>query len=65
MLEKAKAIKTTILGIATIVLSGLVLFGVVTPEQSTEVSGGTISILDALIAIIVAASGVINIFRAD
>ena len=65
MLDKAKAIKTTILGIATIVLSGLVLFGVVTPEQSTEVSGGTISILDALIAIIVAASGVINIFRAD
>ena len=65
MLEKLKAIKTTILGVVTILISVLVMFGVFTPEESTEAAAHSITILDALIAIIVAASGVINMIRAD
>ena len=65
MLDKLKAWKTTALGVITIILSGLVLFGVFTPEQSADVTTHGITIFDALIAIVVAISGIINMFRAD
>ena len=63
--EKWKAIKTTILGVAAIVVSGLVLFGVISPSEQTELSGFLGTLLDGVTALILAASGIINIFRAD
>lgn len=65
MLEKIKAIKTTILGVITILVSALTLFGVFSPEVSADLGDATITLMDAVIAVIIAASGVINIFRAD
>ena len=63
--EKWKAIKTTILGVVTIVISGLVLFGVVSPSNQMDLTGFIGTLLDGVTAIILAASGIINIFRAD
>ena len=65
MLDKVKAIKTTVLGILTLVLSALTLFGVFTPEQVGDLQTGGISLVEALSAVIIAASGIVNIFRAD
>ena len=63
--EKWKAIKTTILGVISIVVAALVLFGVIPIDQQTELSANAISVVDAVGAGIIAISGIINIFRAD
>jgi hypothetical protein len=65
MLEKLKAIKTTVLGVITIALSACVLFGWFTPEESAGITEGGINFMDAIIAGIIAVSGVINMFRAE
>lgn len=56
--------KTTIMGVAAIVFSGLVLFGVVTPDQQVHATEHFTSLGEAVTAAIVAVSGIINIFRA-
>ena len=63
--EKWKAIKTTILGVISIVVAALVLFGVIPVDQQAELSANAISVVDAIGAGIIAISGIINIFRAD
>ena len=63
--EKWKAIKTTVLGVAAILVSALVLFGVVSPSEQTDLTGFLGTLLDGITAIILAASGIINIFRAE
>jgi len=64
MLENVKEWKTTILGVVTLVISGLVIFGVITPENSAEINANTITISEAIVAIVTGVSGIINIFRA-
>ena len=63
--EKWKAIKTTIVGVVTILLSGLALFGVVSPADQLDLTGFLGTLLDGITAIILAASGIKNIFRAE
>ena len=64
MLENVKEWKTTILGVVTLVISGLVIFGIITPENSAEINANTITISEAIVAIVTGVSGIINIFRA-
>lgn len=64
MLENFKNWKTTALGVISIIVSALVLFGVVPADQQPDLSGNAVSIVDAISAIIIAASGIINIFKA-
>lgn len=63
-LENVKNWKTTLLGVLTFVISMLVLFGVINADQQTELNGLTRTIIDLLIPLIAAISGVINIFLA-
>jgi len=63
--EKWKAIKTTIVGVVTILLSGLALFGVVSPADQLDLTGFLGTIVDGITVLILAVSGVINVFRAD
>jgi len=63
--EKWKAIKTTIVGVVTILLSGLALFGVVSPADQLDLTGFLGTIVDGITTLILAVSGVINVFRAD
>jgi len=55
---------TTISGIITLVLAVLVSFGVLTPEQSTEVGQHAMTILQAVVGIWSAITGLILIFKA-
>ena len=55
---------TTITGIITLVLSILVGFGIITPEQSTELGQHTLTILNAIIGVWSAVAGIILIFKA-
>lgn len=57
-------VKTTALGVIAVVFSGLVLFGVVTPEQQADAQANFTSLGEAITAAVVAISGIINIFRA-
>ena len=63
--EKWKAIKTTILGAVTIIIAGLVLFGVISPSEQLDLTGLAGTLVDGIGAVLLAASGIINIFRAD
>ncbi len=56
--------KTTILGLITVVISLLVGFGVITPDQSAGVSEHSISVLEAVFAVITGIAGLIAIFAA-
>lgn len=56
--------KTTILGVVALGFSALVFFGVVTPEQQAEASQHVTSLGEAVSAIVIAVSGLINVFRA-
>ena len=55
---------TTITGILTLVLAVLVSFGVLTPEQSTELNSQALIIIQAVTGIWGAISAVILIFKA-
>lgn len=56
--------KTTIVGVLTLVAGMLVSFGVLTPDQSAEVGIHLGSISEIISGIVVAVSGLINVFRA-
>ena len=56
--------KTTILGVLTLILGVLVAFGIVTPEQQSGLGEGFTSLGEIVGGLIVAVSGIINVFRA-
>lgn len=56
--------KTSIAGLITIIVSTLVLFGVFTPEQSTDFSGHANSIINAVALVVSDIAGIILIFKA-
>lgn len=55
---------TTITGIITLLLAVLVSFGVLTPEQSTELNSQALVIIQAVTGIWGAISAIILIFKA-
>lgn len=55
---------TTITGIITLLLAVLVSFGVLTPEQSTELNSQALVIIQAVTGIWGAVSAIILIFKA-
>lgn len=55
---------TTIAGIITLILSVLVGFGVLTPEQSAELNTQLITVQNAVVAIWGAVSAIILMFKA-
>ena len=55
---------TTITGVITLLITILVGFGVIKPEQSTEVQTHALSIIDAVVIIWGAISGLILMFKA-
>jgi len=55
---------TTVTGIITLLLAVLVSFGVLTPEQSTELNSQALVIIQAVTGIWGAISAVILIFKA-
>ena len=59
-----KNLVTTITGVITLLLTILVGFGVITPEQSTGVESHAMTIVNAVVAIWGAVSGLILIFKA-
>jgi len=56
--------KTTILGLLTVVISILVGFGVLTPEQVGDVTEHGTSVIEAIFAGITGITGLIAIFAA-
>lgn len=56
--------KTSILGAVTIVVSGLVLFGIIGADEQAAIGQHTVNLLDAVGVAVVAISGLINVFRA-
>jgi len=56
--------KTTILGIITLVLGVLVAFGQITPEQQTGATEAFTTLGEAIGGVVIAISGLINVFRA-
>lgn len=61
---KSRNLVTTITGILTLLLSVLVGFGVLTPEQSTELNSQALIIIQAVSGIWGAITAVILIFKA-
>ena len=57
--------KTTILGVVTLIVGVLVSFGVLTPEQSSELSTHIGSLGEVISGAVIAISGIINVFRAS
>ena len=55
---------TTITGILTAILSVLVFFGVITPEQSSELGSHAITVINAVIGIYGAVVAIILMFKA-
>lgn len=56
--------KTTIIGLLTVIISILVGFGVLTPEQVGDVTTHGTSVIEAIFAVITGISGLIAIFAA-
>jgi len=56
--------KTTITGVATLLLGVLVAFGVLTPEQTAELNVQIGSLGEVISGAVMAISGIINVFRA-
>jgi len=56
--------RTTILGVVTLVLGVLVGFGVLTPEQQGDLQTNFTTLGEAIGGVIVAVSGIVNVFRA-
>lgn len=55
--------KSTILGILTLIVTLLVSFGVITTDQSTVINAQTGNIVEAVSAIIVGVTAILNIFK--
>lgn len=60
----SKNLVTTITGIVALVVAILVSTGVISPEQSTDLQGNAISIVEAVSVIINAITGIILVFKA-
>lgn len=60
----SKNLITTISGIITLVVSILLGFGILTPEQSVEVEAQALTILNAVFGIWTAVAGLILLFKA-
>jgi len=56
--------RTTILGVITLIIGVLVGFGVLTPEQQGELQTHVTSLGEIVGSVIIAVSGIINVFRA-
>jgi hypothetical protein len=56
--------KTSLVGLITIIVSSLVLFNVITPEQSTDLTGHANSIVNAVALIVSDIAGLVLIFKA-
>ncbi len=55
--------KSTVLGILTLIVTLLVSFGVITTDQSTVINAQTGNIVDAVSAIIIGVTAILNIFK--
>ena len=56
--------RTTITGVITLAVGVLVAFGVITPEQSGELSTHVGSLGEVVSGGVIAISGIVNVFRA-
>ena len=56
--------KTTIMGLITVIVSILVGFGVITPEQVGEVTAGGTGVITGIFAIITGIGGLVLVFKA-
>lgn len=56
--------RTTILGVITLVVGVLVTFGILTPADQAELSSNFTSLGEAIGGVIIAVSGIVNVFRA-
>lgn len=61
-LRNFKDWKTTVTGIVTAVVALLVLFGVITPEQSADVSGHALNFVEAVALGIASVAGLVLVF---
>ena len=55
--------ESTVLGILTLIVTLLVSFGVITTDQSTVINAQTGNIVDAVSAIIIGVTAILNIFK--
>jgi ABC-type Fe3+ transport system permease subunit len=62
--KKTKNLVTTIAGVVTLVITLLVGFGVITPEQSTEITTQTNVLITAIPQVVSAVAALILIFKA-
>lgn len=56
--------KTTIVGVVTFAIGILVAVGILTPADQTELNASITSISEVIPGLVVAISGIINVFRA-
>ena len=56
--------KTTIVGVITFAIGILVAIGILTPEEQGELNTHITSISEIIPGLVVAVSGIINVFRA-
>jgi protein-S-isoprenylcysteine O-methyltransferase Ste14 len=61
---KTKNLVTTIAGIVTLVITLLVTFGVITPDQATGLTTQTNVLIEAVPLVVSAIAGIILIFKA-
>ena len=56
--------KTTVLGVLTLIFGVLLAIGVITPDQQEGLAEGATQLGEQIGGVIVAISGIINVFRA-
>lgn len=56
--------KTTIVGLITVIISILVGFGIISTDQTVGVTENSVSILEAIFAIVTGVTGLIAVFAA-
>lgn len=62
--KPTKNLVTTITGVITLIITILVSFNILTPEQSTELQTQTITIINAIVGIWGAITAIILMFKA-
>lgn len=65
LIDRLTSWKTTIIGAATLIISLLVLFNVITPERQEDAIGGVTNLWEGIIQVLAAISGLILIFSHD
>jgi len=63
--KKSRNLVTTITGIVTLIISILVGFGVLTPEQSSALQGHATTLINAGVAVYGVVTAVILMFKAE